>query len=212
MLTDLEIQKNKEEFISILSSVQRAGMNKLISWLCGSDFFTAPSSTVFHGNYKGGLCEHSLNVYHCGLKLEQIYNELLAGKNKQAIQISQDNIKISTLLHDICKTNFYVPEVKHYKDPVKGWIDYFGYACEDRFPLGHGEKSVFMLQNFIQLTGQEALAIRWHQGWTASVYADVSEKYALGNALKIAPLVSIVIHADAMSTFLLEDTFDPKKV
>ena len=52
----------KEEFLLLLQSVQREGMDKLITYIEKTDFFKAPASTRFHGNYEGGLLEHSLNV------------------------------------------------------------------------------------------------------------------------------------------------------
>ncbi len=56
----------KEEFISIYKeNIKREGADKLLEFLERSDFFTAPSSTRFHGSYEGGLVQHSLNVYHC---------------------------------------------------------------------------------------------------------------------------------------------------
>ena len=56
----------KEEFISIYKeNIKREGADKLLEYLEKSDFFTAPSSTRFHGSYEGGLVQHSLNVYHC---------------------------------------------------------------------------------------------------------------------------------------------------
>ena len=57
----------REEFIEIYQAqITRPGADALLEYLeHKSDFFTAPSSTRFHGCYEGGLCEHSLNVYHC---------------------------------------------------------------------------------------------------------------------------------------------------
>ena len=52
----------KEEFLLLLQSVQREGMDKLLTYIEKTDFFKAPASTRFHGNYEGGLLEHSLNV------------------------------------------------------------------------------------------------------------------------------------------------------
>jgi hypothetical protein len=63
-LTQEQIQSNKIEFINLLRSTGREGIETLINWLeTKSDFFIAPSSTIYHGNYDGGLCQHSLNVY-----------------------------------------------------------------------------------------------------------------------------------------------------
>ena len=57
----------KEEFIEIFKThITRDGADKLLDYLTNkSDFFTAPASARYHGSYPGGLCEHSLNVYHC---------------------------------------------------------------------------------------------------------------------------------------------------
>ena len=55
----------KEEFISIYKeNIKREGADKLLEFLERSDFFTAPSSTRFHGSYEGGRVQHSLNDYH----------------------------------------------------------------------------------------------------------------------------------------------------
>lgn len=35
---------------------------------------------------------------------------------------------------------------------------------EERFPFGHGEKSVFIILQYIRLTAEEAIAINWHMG------------------------------------------------
>ena len=52
----------KEEFIKLLKSTNREGMDNLLAFLEKSDFYKAPTSTKFHGNYEGGLLEHSLKV------------------------------------------------------------------------------------------------------------------------------------------------------
>ena len=57
----------KEEFIEIFrEKITRPGADALLDYLENkSDFFTAPASARYHSAYEGGLCEHSLNVYHC---------------------------------------------------------------------------------------------------------------------------------------------------
>ena len=66
-MTELEIrakvEANKKDIISILETVKRPGIDRLIEWLCKNDYFTAPASTMYHSNYEGGLAQHSLNVY-----------------------------------------------------------------------------------------------------------------------------------------------------
>lgn len=126
--------ENKERFISLLTSVKRDGIEDLLKWLEESDFYEAPASTRFHGSYKGGLLQHSLNVY--------------------------DELK--RLLHDLCKANLYAIEKKNRKVDGK-WETYDGYITKEKFCFGgHGSKSVFLAQHFIKLTPDEAVAINSH--------------------------------------------------
>lgn len=148
------IQKNKEEFLNLLKSITRPGIEKLIEWIeTKSDFFIAPASTMFHGNYEGALVEHSLNVY----KLFKEKNE------RYDLGLNEDSVKIMALLHDICKANFYKPSTRNKK--IDGaWKQIPWYDIEDSFPLGHGEKSVIMIRCYITLSSEEMLGIRWHMG------------------------------------------------
>jgi 23S rRNA maturation-related 3'-5' exoribonuclease YhaM len=56
---------NIERFETLMSSVKRDGVDKLMEYIRGSDFYTAPASTRFHLCVEGGLLQHSLNVYDC---------------------------------------------------------------------------------------------------------------------------------------------------
>lgn len=217
MLTDIQIANNKHEFLQILGSVKRDGIENLIEWLSNPDpkvcdFFIAPSSTSFHGNYKGGLCEHSLNVYKCLKQLLPMYEELTRAKGKEPVIYTDEQCIIAALLHDLCKIQYYREKEKFIKGDDNQWIKYMGYEINDAFPFGHGEKSVFLAQRFIMLTGVEALAIRWHMGFEKqSTGGDSEERKTLGNAWNIVPLAYLLHQADSMSAFLLEDQVDPKK-
>ena len=60
-----DLEKQKQEFLTLCrENIKRDGLEDLLGWLQKSDFFTAPASTRYHGAYEGGLCEHSLDVYH----------------------------------------------------------------------------------------------------------------------------------------------------
>ncbi len=75
------------------------------------------------------------------------------------------------------------------------------YSIDDMFPYGHGEKSVSILQDYIKLTEEEKLAIRWHMGaW------DLSEtgRYAFNNAVIKTPLVTLLTSADFEVSHILE--------
>ncbi|HAM31770.1 MAG TPA: hydrolase, partial [Erysipelotrichaceae bacterium] len=92
---------NKEKFIELYKEhIHREGADKFLEYLCSShsDFFEAPASTRFHGNYKGGLVEHSLHVYEC-------LKDYLARQrchDEYKLNYSDESIAIVALLHDIC--------------------------------------------------------------------------------------------------------------
>ena len=156
----------KEEFITLFKDkIHREGADKLLEFLCSnqSDFFTAPASTRFHGNYEGGLCEHSLHVYEC-LK---DYLERSRCKEMYHMEYTDETIALVALMHDICKVNVYKTSVRNKKVDGK-WIQVPYYEFDDSMPFGHGEKSVYMLQGFMTLSREEAFAIRYHMGFSGT--------------------------------------------
>ena len=180
----------KEEFINLLKSTNREGMEKVIDFLEKSDFFTAPASTRFHGSFEGGLLEHSMKVY-----------EILKDKlNKNDMHINDDTVKIVALLHDICKTNYYKVDYRNAKNEMGEWVKVPYYTVEDTIPYGHGEKSVMMLTEFIKLTNEEKYAIRWHMGFT-----ETKENYQyIGIAYKKYPLALMLFEADLEATYIYD--------
>ena len=212
-LTDIQIFQNKQTFISLLSSVKRKGVDDIISWLEEkTDFFEAPSSGYYHGAYKGGLCQHSLNVYNALKKMVDATKEL-ALPEKQLDDISEDTLILVALLHDLCKVNFYKKEIKAFKDEYTNtWKHYYAYGFDDTFPVGHGEKSVIIAQKFIDLTVSEILAIRWHMGFSDPGLSSSSyEGPAFNKAINICPLVILLQNADIYASFMMEPMFDAKK-
>ena len=127
MLTNEEIMNNKATFISLVEGIEREGVDKerLIKKLEASDFFYAPASTVYHSSFEGGLCHHSLNVYHT-LKnfMDAIYpmRRLERESEDQAEVLyestcpySEDTIRIVSLFHDFDKMNKYEKSVRNQK-------------------------------------------------------------------------------------------------
>lgn len=149
----------KQEFLEIFyDNIDRDGADKLLEWLEKSDFFTAPASTRRHSAYAGGLCQHSINVYKRFVKiLEGEYGENWSEK------VSPESVAIMGLLHDVCKVDTYVEDVKNVKIDGR-WEQKPYYRISESLPYGHGEKSVYILSAFIRLTREEALAINWHMG------------------------------------------------
>ena len=174
----------KDEFINLLKSTNREGMEQLIEFLNKTDFFEAPASTRFHGCYKGGLLEHSMKVY-----------EILKTKVEDS-----DSVKIIALLHDVCKANFYKVDYRNAKNDQGVWEKVPYYTIDDTIPYGHGEKSVMMISEFIKLTPEERYAIRWHMGFT-----EPKELYTtIGQAYKKYPIALYTHEADLEATYIYD--------
>lgn len=171
--------------------ITRRGADRLLEWLMGSDFFTAPASTRFHSAYEGGLVEHSLNVYKVFMKKHFVEGE-----------DDPESVAIATLLHDICKAGFYEVAYRNRKNEAGVWEKVPYYTINDRFPYGHGEKSVFLIERFMRLKNEEAFAIRWHMGGF-----DDSAKagsFAIAHAFEQYPLAVKVHLSDLEATYLCE--------
>ena len=115
----IQAAENRQRFIDIYKThITREGADKLLAYLENSDFFTAPASTRYHGNYEGGLCQHSLNVYDA---LVDILNRPRV-KETYGISYSNESIAIAALLHDLCKVNFYKASTRNVKDENGEWV------------------------------------------------------------------------------------------
>ena len=71
-------------------------------------------------------------------------------------------------------------------------------GVKDRLPMGHGEKSVYLVMKFMDLTDEEALAIRWHMGAYDDAFRGGSR--ALNEAQDKCALVLALHHADMQAT------------
>lgn len=72
------------------------------------------------------------------------------------------------------------------------------YEVTRSFPAGHGEKSVILILQFMKLTKEEILAIRWHMG-QYDFYAR-GGGYDLDNAFRQSKLAVMLHLADMMAT------------
>ena len=184
----------REEFLDIFHRyVTRPGSEKLLDWLdTKTDFFTAPASTRFHGAYDGGLCAHSLNVYR-----------VLRSSFFEPGTDTEENYAIVALLHDLCKANFYKKGTRNVKNEATGqWEKVPSYSVEDMFPYGHGEKSVFLIERFMKLKVEEAVAIRWHMGGFDDAVRGGS--FAMSGAFEKYPLAVKLHISDLEATYLME--------
>ena len=188
---------NRERFIEIYKqTIHRDGSEKLLEFLLSknSDFFDAPASARFHGNYDGGLVEHSLNVYDC-LK-DYLSRERV--QSTYGLKYNEESIAIVALLHDLCKINCYKKGFRNVKENGQ-WVQVPTYEYNDTLPYGHGEKSVYMISGYMRLTREEAFAIRYHMGFSGS-----EDARNVGAAFEMFPLAFALSTADMEATYFIE--------
>lgn len=191
-----DLNAMRDRFIQICQrQIKRSGIVELLRYMdLETDFFTAPASTKYHGNYRGGLLEHSLNVYDALKKLNSLFPDL---------NISEESIAICALFHDLCKANYYTESTRNVKDDATGkWSKVPYYTTDDQFPIGHGEKSVILLMKYIKLNDDEIYAIRWHMGGFDS--ATKGGDYGESKAYENCPLAVMLHLADMMASYLME--------
>lgn len=176
-------------------NITRAGSDKLLAWIKTTDFFSAPASTRFHSAYEGGLLDHSINVY-----------DVIMSKHFDAGTDDPESFAIISLLHDLCKAGFYTTEMRNRKNEHGEWERVPYYAIDDKFPYGHGEKSVFLIERFMKLKNDEAVAIRWHMGGFddsakagSFAIAHAYEKYPIAVKLHLADLEATYLHEERKS-------------
>ena len=173
---------NKQEFETLMRQyVKRDGVETLLTLLNDTDFYTAPASTRYHDSFEGGLVLHSLNVF-------------------EALEEKTESSVLCALCHDLCKIGFYKVSMRNAKNETTGkWEKVPYYEVEDMFPYGHGEKSVYLLQQCMTITDEEAMAIRWHMGIQPSM--SFGDTNAMGKAYEMFPLALDIHLADMKATY-----------
>ncbi len=189
-----QLQQNRTDFLDILKNTTDIPEKspEIIAFLDDSDFWQAPASTQYHDAFEGGLVAHSLKVYELLTMLS--YNHFL--------DFPEESIAKTALFHDLCKVNFYKRAQKNKRMEDGRWIRTEGYQVRDELPLGHGEKSLFLLvQRGVSLTDAEALAIRWHMGAWDATPTNYGAAQSLTGAMNQARLVTALHIADMMSVW-----------
>ncbi|MDE5806761.1 MAG: HD domain-containing protein [Muribaculaceae bacterium] len=200
-----EKEATKQEFIELLKSTGRPGVDGMISDLEDQGFFEAPASANNHLNTEGGLVLHSLNVAKASLAVFEAMKTLEPTLEKE---VTRDSIIIAALLHDICKSDIYQRSVKKKRNEIGLWEDSEGYKVSYKnFPMGHGEKSVILaLCSGIELDDAEMLAIRWHMGAWGVNQNSLEDCKNYDAARKLYPLVSIIQSGDSLAAAIMERT------
>lgn len=158
---------------------QEAQCENLASQLDDIGFFDAPASTKYHGSFAGGLYEHSEAV---AMSLVELTEKLgLCWERKQSPYLVG-------MLHDLCKCDQYR---KNYDG---SWSFIPNLAL-----TGHGDKSVIMALQIMDLTEEEILCIRWHMGG----YDDAKNWNNCGAAIERYPNVLYTHTADMIASRIL---------
>ena len=216
MLTNEQIIQNKMTFLKLISEIDIPGADTqgLVGFLDtpddkGMNFFNAPASTIYHNNYEGGLCEHSLNVYYT---LVELYEKF---KDRLPYQYDKNTLLICGLLHDISKNGFYEKYTRNEKHYHAGgskhdnggafdWIAVDAYKTKDahdRILFGtHEENSMYLLGRYIPLSEEEMVAILNHHAGVGQA----NQNYDLSAIANKYPLQPLLHMADYLSTFILE--------
>ena len=206
-MTDKAIQTTISDFRRIIKeNVKREGIEDFLEWLDTTNFYSSPASTRYHGAYKGGLVVHSYNVmkqllteieYELGVEVDS--NDL-APEDEQLIE----SAVIVGAFHDVCKINTYEPYMRNVKNDETGqWEQVQEYRRNPKYPMGHGDKSVFLIMQYMLLTPEEGLAISWHMGgYDISPYKTLNE---CSQAWESSPLAFLLHIADMKATYLLEE-------
>lgn len=199
----LDANEEKKEFIELLRSTERPGVDGVIEDLENWGFFEAPASANHHLNVAGGLTRHSLNTCKAALAVWEAMKPLEPSIDKE---VSRDSIIIASLLHDVCKADIYKRSVKKRKNQLGQWEDAEGWKLSYKnFPMGHGEKSVILLLcSGLELSDAEMLAIRWHMGAWGINQNSLEDCKSYDVARKLYPLVSIVQTGDSLAASILE--------
>ena len=153
------------------------------TWLECSDFFTAPASTKYHGNYEGGLFDHSFMVMNTLVDLTR-HNNLKWERETSPFIVG--------LFHDLCKIDNYIPII----DPTDGSVSYK--YNEDTALKGHGDKSIMLLSEHMRLTEEEVMCIRYHMG----AFTDKEEWRDYTRAVNRYPNVLWTHHADMIASHI----------
>jgi len=221
------------DFLEEAKVIKREGLNKFLTYLKDdTDFFQAPASTKFHGAHEAGLLLHSLTVYDIMKSIDEMLD---LGLPKESIAIcglfhdvcktnfyeiddrAASSAQVNFLL-DLCSKAKMNPPPKEErtagylsmaidallkKEPIPEFKP--TYKVNDQLPMGRGEKSVYIINKFVPLTDNEALAIRWHLGgFDPGIHFNYPSGIPQHQAMRSNKLQALLISADIAGSYLID--------
>lgn len=192
--------KNEEtrcfEFDKLMEPVLHLAPSTLAADLKGAGFFTAPASTKYHGNYEGGLFDHSYNVTRVLLDLTNDCHLIWEREESPyIIGMFHDLCKVDSYRHPVVSTGIYPDGHELYTTDTTKWEH-----SPDTILKGHGDKSVMLLSYHFRLTMEEILCIRYHMG----AFVDQREWNDYTRAIHVFPNVLWTHQADMIATHIVE--------
>ena len=125
--------------------------HRFFDFLVDNGYFEKPASISHHGKDYGDLFAHSYNVAQT-----LIYYTTELGLK----WLRPESPMIVGLFHDLCKVDNYISDGR-----VSGNCRESSFCYNDKQLMqGHGDKSVILLSQFMTLTLEEILCIRYHMG------------------------------------------------
>ena len=199
----MSIKVNAEEakgtfLVLARNYIKREGSEDLLNYLIKSDFFDAPASSRYHMSCKGGLCQHSINVFNRLVK--EVENEY---ETVEDSPWNMETLTIVSLMHDICKIDFYKETIRNIKNQVTGKYEPVKfYEIDEKLPIAHSYKSQYILRSYINLSREESIAIMSHMGGFDSNVRGGDQ--TISNAFKKFPLAVLLHVADLKAANLDE--------
>lgn len=162
---------------------------KILSNLHKTSFYEDPASSIYHESYPGGLLDHTLTVVNEIVDLHKV---------AKFSKVPYDVAVLAALVHDWCKIGLYESYQRNVKNEKTGvWEKVDAYRRTDPpVPLGHGVASLYLVQQYLRLSREECLAIRWHMGEYNVAPNEMNELHCANERY---PLVQMLQFADRLS-------------
>ena len=164
------------------------------TYLLANGFFSAPTSTKYHGAYEGDLFDHSFAVMNFlvelsaknGLKWQRAKSPFIVG-------MFHDLYKIDQYRHPIIEKLFIGNEKASVYDEMNWEYN------PDTAVKGHGDKSVILLSQYMTLTEEEVMCILYHMG----AFTDKEQWRDYTNAVHRFPNVLWTHQADMIASHVV---------
>ena len=146
-LFEAATETNIEKYCKLVDRFPDLMSDKVLTYLKGANYFTAPSSIRFHGDWIGGNFDHSMKVTEF----------LLQYTAEEGLHWSREESPyIIGMFHDMCKCDQRKFVMKN-GEPVIMFVE----GVDKR----HSERSIELIEkNIISMTVEEKLCIYYHMG------------------------------------------------